>query len=70
MKDGYAFVEYDNLESVHRAVEELHKTSIFGGGLNNVEVSNSKVSRGARKADDRRSLSRSNAKRSTSNRND
>ena len=71
VKDGYAFVQYDNQDSVQRAVDELDKTNIFGGGINNVEVSNSRVSRGAaRRGNDRGSGSRSDGRRGASNRND
>ena len=45
VKDGYAFIEYDNQESVYAAVDKMHKTNIFGTGINNVEVSTSSVSR-------------------------
>lgn len=54
------------------AVKELDKTNIFGGGINNVEISNPRPSRGGVPArrNNRSSMSRSNSRRSTSYRND
>lgn len=66
-------MEYDNNDSVLAAVEALDKSSIFGGGVNNVEVSNSRVRRGGagRPAGrNRGSVSKSKSMRSRSTRGD
>ena len=38
-------MEYDNDESVHKAVKELDKSNVFGSGMNNVEVSTPRYNR-------------------------
>jgi RNA recognition motif-containing protein len=54
VKDGYAFIHYRDQDSVYAAVDELHKTNIFGTGINNVEVSTSKIARQPRRNISRR----------------